>query len=81
MKSACACTCRCTAPHTTARAAEPAMKSSAARAGPLQPVRVAMLMAMTIRELLRKHFPPKYIPPKPDLPRPLFTGTVDFITY
>ncbi len=38
-------------------------------------------MATTIRELLRKHFPPKFLPPRPDLPRPLFTGTVDFITY
>jgi hypothetical protein len=35
----------------------------------------------SIRELLRKHFPPKFLPPKPDLPRPVFTGVVDFKTY
>jgi hypothetical protein len=35
----------------------------------------------SIRELLHKHFPPKFIPPKPELPRPLLTGVVDFSTY
>lgn len=35
----------------------------------------------TIRELLRKYFPPKFLPPKPDLPRILLTGVVDFNTY
>lgn len=35
----------------------------------------------SIRELLRKHFPPKFLPPKPELPRPPFTGVVDFRTY
>jgi len=34
-----------------------------------------------IRDLLRKHFPTKTLPPKPDLPRPLWTGVVDFSTY
>ena len=35
----------------------------------------------TIRHLLRKHFPAKPMTPKPELPRPLFTGVVDFKTY
>lgn len=34
-----------------------------------------------IRALLHKHFPKKYLPPKPDLPRLLWTGVVDFSTY
>lgn len=38
-------------------------------------------MAKSIRELTRKLFPPKTPPPKPDLPRPPFTGVVDFKTY
>lgn len=35
----------------------------------------------SIRTLLRKHFPAPSLPPKPELPRPLFTGVVDFKTY
>ena len=34
-----------------------------------------------IRDLLRKHFPTKTPLPKPDLPRPLWTGVVDFSNY
>ena len=34
-----------------------------------------------IRALLRKHFPRPELPPKPELPRPLWTGVVDFPTY
>lgn len=37
--------------------------------------------AISVRDLLRKHFPAITPPPKPDLPRPPFTGTVDFETY
>lgn len=36
---------------------------------------------ISIRALLRKHFPRPKLPPKPDLPRPLFTGVIDFPTY
>ena len=35
----------------------------------------------TIRSLLRKYFPAPILPPKPELPRPLFTGVVDFNSY
>lgn len=34
-----------------------------------------------IRRLLRKYFPPKFLPPKPELPRAPLTGIVDFKTY
>lgn len=46
-----------------------------------EPAEVLGGASSSIRALLRKHFPPKTLPPKPDLPRPLWTGVVDFSTY